>query len=299
MEELKYSNFRKLSNGIQEALKIKMNSYSINDNSFTEWEKNKNLTREYFGLSEADRSIIDGINNQMVPNHKDFFYLVPTKLNIVNNSKEFDGNVAEVIAPAWWLKLRNAKNGDIVIPDDFLTRFAFGVRIPSTGIHSALVFKIVGSIDDGANNIIAPEELVALHGSDFDVDSLFALRVEILTDLSKDSILQTVVDNKGNTIVPFGLRLGYPEGVIFNSFSEMMASQGATTESLKTDEFDRQLDFYNRKLTELENDLLAETDKKLASKINEKVCCNICGAFSSKNNLARHQKTTKCTSALI
>ena len=34
-----------------------------------------------------------------------------------------------------------------------------------------------------------------------------------------------------------------------------------------------------------------------ADKIKEKVYCNICGDFSSKNNLARHQKTKKCMSA--
>ena len=47
---------------------------------------------------------------------------------------------------------------------------------------------------------------------------------------------------------------------------------------------------------------IKERDKKYrekyADKINEKVCCNICGTFSIKTNLKRHQKTTKCTSAL-
>jgi hypothetical protein len=33
-------------------------------------------------------------------------------------------------------------------------------------------------------------------------------------------------------------------------------------------------------------------------KKNEKVCCNICGAFSSKGSLARHQKTKKCMSKI-
>ena len=30
----------------------------------------------------------------------------------------------------------------------------------------------------------------------------------------------------------------------------------------------------------------------------DKVCCNLCGAFSTKNHLSRHQKTIKCTSAI-
>ena len=33
-----------------------------------------------------------------------------------------------------------------------------------------------------------------------------------------------------------------------------------------------------------------------AEKIKEKVCCNICGAFSSKQNLSRHQKSKSCMS---
>ena len=31
-------------------------------------------------------------------------------------------------------------------------------------------------------------------------------------------------------------------------------------------------------------------------KIKEKVCCNICGAFSTKHNLLRHQKSKSCMS---
>jgi|APGre2960657404_1045060.scaffolds.fasta_scaffold120122_1 hypothetical protein len=34
---------------------------------------------------------------------------------------------------------------------------------------------------------------------------------------------------------------------------------------------------------------------KLREKNKEKVCCDICGAFSLKHNLSRHQKSKKCT----
>ncbi len=37
-----------------------------------------------------------------------------------------------------------------------------------------------------------------------------------------------------------------------------------------------------------------ENSEKIAKRQNEKVCCDICGAFSSKCHLARHQKTKKC-----
>jgi hypothetical protein len=37
---------------------------------------------------------------------------------------------------------------------------------------------------------------------------------------------------------------------------------------------------------------------KIAKKKSEKVCCDICGAFTTKNNLKRHQQTKKCMEAL-
>jgi hypothetical protein len=59
---------------------------------------------------------------------------------------------------------------------------------------------------------------------------------------------------------------------------------------------------YYKKYYEDNSDKIKEKDKKYyeknADKIKEKVCCNICGAFSSKNNLERHQKSKKCMSAL-
>ncbi len=51
-----------------------------------------------------------------------------------------------------------------------------GFRIPSSDIHSGVAMKVVGfySTPD-INVVIAPDLLVALHGSDFDVDSLFLI----------------------------------------------------------------------------------------------------------------------------
>jgi hypothetical protein len=41
-----------------------------------------------------------------------------------------------------------------------------------------------------------------------------------------------------------------------------------------------------------------ENSEKIAKRQNEKVCCNICGAFSSKNHLPRHQKSKSCMSKI-
>jgi len=50
------------------------------------------------------------------------------------------------------------------------------------------------------------------------------------------------------------------------------------------------------RMTELKKQNYIKNREEIAKKQNEKVCCNICGAFSSKNNLPRHQKTKKCVS---
>jgi uncharacterized protein YqfB (UPF0267 family) len=87
---------------------------------------------------------------------------------------------AEVILPKNMLtqeQIRNIENGK----DTYLLPDFFGYRIPSTEIHSAVPMKVVGTYDDkGTNVVIAPQELVYLHGSDFDVDSLFVIQRETM-----------------------------------------------------------------------------------------------------------------------
>ena len=57
---------------------------------------------------------------------------------------------------------------------------------------------------------------------------------------------------------------------------------------------------YNKEWREENADKVKENHKKYyeenAKKLKEKVCCNICGTFSSKHHLARHQKSKKCVS---
>lgn len=62
----------------------------------------------------------------------------------------------------------------------FLYGDALGFRIPSTELHSAVPLKIVGKYSPAgkSNVIIAPKELVPIHGSDFDVDALFVIMRE-------------------------------------------------------------------------------------------------------------------------
>lgn len=61
----------------------------------------------------------------------------------------------------------------------FLYGDGIGFRIPSTELHSAVPFRVVGTYSNlDTNVIIAPKELVPIHGSDFDVDALFVITRE-------------------------------------------------------------------------------------------------------------------------
>lgn len=78
---------------------------------------------------------------------------------------------AEVLLPMIYRDKANP--GDFLLPD------GMGFRIPSTELHSSLPLKIAGFYDDkGSNVVVGPAELVAQHGSDFDVDSLYVITRE-------------------------------------------------------------------------------------------------------------------------
>ncbi len=66
---------------------------------------------------------------------------------------------------------------NLALIGDYLSTDIFGFRIPSSELHSAIPLKVVGYHNSpNTNSIITARELVAIHGSDFDVDSLFVIR---------------------------------------------------------------------------------------------------------------------------
>jgi hypothetical protein len=85
----------------------------------------------------------------------------------------------------------------------FLLGDGFAFRIPSTELHSAVALRVVGTYSNSKSNvIIAPKELVPIHGSDFDVDSLFVITRDNFS--KKDSLtldpyqLSTMVNSISN-----------------------------------------------------------------------------------------------------
>lgn len=94
--------------------------------------------------------------------------------------------VAEVIVPKEMLtkdQLEALAKGDSI----YLLPDMLGFRIPSTELHSAIPMRIkrVYANNTLSNVIIAPKELVPIHGSDFDVDALFVITKELFN--SSDS----------------------------------------------------------------------------------------------------------------
>lgn len=92
-----------------------------------------------------------------------------------------------------------------------------GFRIPSTWLHSALPIKIIGfyPANKDTNFVIVPKEIVALHGSDYDVDKLYILRreryeqdqtivynnQEYQIGRKKEAIVNTKIGNTGKTLM--------------------------------------------------------------------------------------------------
>lgn len=119
---------------------------------------------------------------------------VRARLKYVRTSR--GGFAAEVVVPQTMLTpdLREAlaRGEELYLTGDY-----FGFRIPSTELHSAVPLKVVGVYDSkGTNVIIAPYELVYLHGSDFDVDSLFVVKRSMFSKQEREilGIKTTVAD---------------------------------------------------------------------------------------------------------
>ena len=104
------------------------------------------------------------------------------------------------------------------IGDEIYDDYMMGFRIPSTELHSSVALKIVGFYDaHNTNVIIAPKELVTIHGSDFDVDSLFVIRKGHITDKSKNGVSLYTNDDKGLVTDNKGLLLDLEENKVIPS----------------------------------------------------------------------------------
>jgi len=130
---------------------------------------------------------------------------ITTYEDLERMAKESESTVEEIItalnAKQRDLKHITAKEQyiEVLMPDIYRSKLSLGddvkriyndrllgFRIPSTMLHSAVALKVVGFYDaHDTNTILIPKELTPLHGSDFDVDSLFVIRKGRMTDTDK------------------------------------------------------------------------------------------------------------------
>lgn len=105
--------------------------------------------------------------------------------------------IAEVIVPKGFLPKDIERRLLAGEPLNFEHPLFVGFRIPSTELHSAIAIHPVGVYDaKGTNVVIAPDLLVALHGSDHDGDSLSVLKPSRTKSdvkvMNSDHLLNTV-----------------------------------------------------------------------------------------------------------
>lgn len=86
------------------------------------------------------------------------------------------------------------KTGYKDYPVIYLHNPLLGFRIPSSGLNDIVCIKPVGFHGEGLNQITVPSMVVLIEGSDYDVDSLFVIR------------MSGIQDEKGNTIKPIGFK---------------------------------------------------------------------------------------------
>jgi len=112
----------------------------------------------------------------LISSHMFFNPITKDRLRYIEDPKT-GKRYAEVLAPAdLFDKATQAKikNDEEVL----LHSEQLAFRIPSTELHSAVVLKVVGFHTSENNSLVLPQEIVPLHGSDYDVDALFLILKE-------------------------------------------------------------------------------------------------------------------------
>lgn len=120
--------------------------------------------------------------------------LVPRNLEYFKLDEKTGRRYAEVVMPNAY---RGQLDADGMLSHDAMR--AIGFRLPSTDLHSAIAIKPVAFYDENgqATPIIAPKEIIVLHGSDNDADTLNVLQKEVHKK-NKDLVVGDITYKKGD-----------------------------------------------------------------------------------------------------
>lgn len=129
--------------------------------------------------------------------------LIPRNLEYFKEDPKTGRAYAEVIMPNAYKKYLD---NDGILSHEAMK--ALGFRLPSTDLHSAIALKAVAFYDENgqATPIIAPKEIVVLHGSDNDADSLNVIQKEVFKGRTPLKITDKLTYERGDII---GEKLGY------------------------------------------------------------------------------------------
>lgn len=181
----------------------------------------------------------------LISSHLFFNPRTKERLKFIEDSNT--GNrYAEVLAPAALFN-KDIQNKIKAGEDVYLHSEQLAFRIPSTELHSAVILKVVGFHTTKNNSLVLPQEIVPLHGSDYDVDALFLIlkekaklkinysKTEIKNGQEHTSYLQIPKDQ------PIGYRL---DGVFDRSFDNVIKNQKETGNIRKNKKLDNLLKAY-------------------------------------------------------
>lgn len=114
---------------------------------------------------------------------------------------------AECYIPHYISDQYSIKDGDQIAINSPAYNQLMGYRIPSTELHSSVPLKVIGYYPSKENDnvIIVPKEIVLLHGSDFDIDTLYVMTPAIAS--------KTIINPNPNTNETIAIE-GVPIGKI-------------------------------------------------------------------------------------
>lgn len=101
---------------------------------------------------------------------------------------------------------------------DLMPVMMLGFRIPTTGLNSAVRIKIKGFVNEANNRVILPSEVVIRMGSDFDIDTLYILRPELLGGTPRKNAIARKLGIEPNTPVGYSF-----DGKEIKGFEDMIA----------------------------------------------------------------------------
>lgn len=133
---------------------------------------------------------LDGMIAKMkFKSDKEFKYLVGEKGVVDENGERHqlayhkDKNTIEILLPAWTKQMY----GEDIENIDPAALEMIGYRIPTEGKQSVAIMKVVGFLPEFmGSTVVVPDEWVTQTGSDFDVDSIYAIVKETYKRTWKD-----------------------------------------------------------------------------------------------------------------